>query len=183
MVVQDHQPHLHADIALLFAPPYCPTPAHAYACYTNWNNGHGRLETRTLERSAALNDYVQWPGVGQVLRRICARRMLKTGKISVEVTYGITRLPVHEASAAQVEALWRGQCTIEHTVHDVRNVTLGEDAGQIHRGRAPQALAALRTGLLSLLRRAGATNSADGLRHYGASPRRICALLGVPTGL
>jgi hypothetical protein len=44
-------------------------------------------------------------------------------------------------------------------------------------------LAALRTGLLSLLRRAGATNSADGLRHYGASPRRICALLGVPTGL
>jgi len=68
-------------------------------------------------------------------------------------------------------------------VHYVRAVTLGEEAGQMQGGRAPLTLAALRTGRLSLLRSTGATNIADGLRHYGAAPQRICALLGVPTGL
>ncbi len=183
MVVKDNQPQLHADIALLFAPPYRPTPADAYARYTGCEKGHGRLETRTLERSAALNEYVQWPSVGQVLRRTCERRMLNTGKISVEVTYGITSLSVQDASAAQVEALWRGHWSIENKVHYVRDVTLGEDAGQIHRGSAPHALAALRNGVLSLFRSQGVTNIADGVRHYGAAPRRICALIGLPAGL
>ena len=65
----------------------------------------------------------------------------------------------------------------------MRDVTLGEDAGQVWRGAAPQALAALRNGILSLLRWQGAANIADALRHYGASVQRIFALIGVPSGL
>jgi predicted transposase YbfD/YdcC len=115
-----------------------------------------------------------------VLRRTCQRIKLKTGEVSEEVTYGITSLGWQEASAAQVEALWRGHWGIENRVHYVRDVTLGEDAGQIHVGSAPQALAALRNGLLSLLRSKGVTNIADALRHYAASVPDIFALIGVP---
>jgi hypothetical protein len=63
-------------------------------------------------------------------------------------------------------------------------VTLGEDACQVRAGQAPQALAALRNALLSLLRAQGWTNIAAALRHYGAYVARALRLLGaLPAGL
>ncbi len=180
MIVKENQPALSAAIALVLKVPPPPAPASHVDQVTTITKGHGRLETRTLERTGALNGYVDWPGVGQVLRRTCQRITLKTGEVSEAVRYGITSLGWQEASAAQVEALWRGHWGIENRVHYVRDVTLGEDAGQSHVGSAPQALAALRTGLLSLLRSKGVTNIADALRHYAASVPDIFALIGVP---
>ena len=183
MVVKANQPELYAAIDMWFQEPLLPAPEDHYQRTTTTEKGHGRLETRTLERSCALNSYVDWPGVGQVLRRTCERITLCTGVVSREVTYGITSLPQQAASAAQVEALWRGPWRIENKVHYVRDVTLGEDAGQIRCGSAPQALAALRNGIISLLRSQGVTQIADALRHHGASPQRALALIGVPFSL
>ena len=125
-----------------------------------------------------------WPDVGQVLRRSYRSIDLATGQVSQEVTDGVTSLRPVEASAAQVEALWRGHWTIEARVHRVRDVTMGEDAGQQWVGNTPQALAALRNGLISLLRVLGWANIAEALRHYGAYAHRALRLLGaVPAGL
>ncbi len=55
---------------------------------------------------------------------------------------------------------------------------MGEDAGQQRAGNMPQALAALRNGVLSLLRSRGWANIADALRHYGAYAPRALQLLG-----
>ena len=53
-------------------------------------------------------------------------------------------------------------------------MSLGEDAGQQRVGSTPQALAALRNGLRSLLRSRGRTCIAAALRHYGAyAPRAL----------
>lgn len=180
MVVKDNQPEVLAAITTLFADPPLAAVADAAERATTCDKGHGRLEVRTLERSAALNDYLTWPGVGQVLRRTCQRVDLGSGAITEEVTHGITSLPTAAASAAQVEALWRGHWTIENRVHHVRDVTWGEDASQVRRGRAPQALAALRNGLLSLLRALGWTQIADATRYYGAFAHRAIALLSSP---
>ena len=180
MIVKENQPALYGAIDLVFRVPPPPRPAYHLDQVTTIDKGHGRLETRTLERTCALNDYVDWPGVGQVLRRTCQRIILKTGQVSEEVTYGISSLGWAEAGAAQVEALWRGHWGIENKVHYVRDVTMGEDAGQIHVGQAPHALAALRNGLLTLLRSTGVTNIADALRSYAASLEETLALIGVP---
>jgi predicted transposase YbfD/YdcC len=180
MVVKENQPALYAAIALVFQ---VPPPARAgdhRDQVTTVDKGHGRLETRTLERTCALNGVVDWPGVGQVLRRTCQRIRLKTGEVSEEVTYGITSLGWQDAKAAAVEALWRGHWGIENKVHYVRDVTLGEDAGQLRVGQAPQALAALRNGILSVLRSQGVTRIADALRYHGASVQQALALIGVP---
>ena len=100
------------------------------------------------------------------------------------MTYGLLSLRPEEASAAEAAALWRGHWTIENRVHYPRDVTLGEDAGQQRTGNAPQALAALRNGVLSLLRSSGWTNIADAVRHYGAYASRALHLLGaLPAGL
>jgi predicted transposase YbfD/YdcC len=180
MVVKSNQPALLAAIERLFTDPPPLAATDCAEAVATCDKGHGRLELRTLERSAALNDYLAWPDVGQALRRTCRRVDLATGEIGEEVTYGVTSLPPAAATAAEVEALWRGHWTIENRVHRVRDVTMGEDAGQVRVGRAPQALAALRNGLLSLLRALGWTQLADAIRHYGAFAHRAVHLLTTP---
>jgi hypothetical protein len=56
-------------------------------------------------------------GIIQLLRRTCERTVQKTGKCTVTVTYGITRVPPIEANAALLERLWRGHSTIESQSH------------------------------------------------------------------
>ena len=74
------------------------------------SKGHGRLETRRLDRTCALNGWI--PGLaggGQVLRWTYQRIQVKTGEVSAAVTYGIASLGWQEARAAQVERFWRGR--------------------------------------------------------------------------
>ena len=47
-------------------------------------------------------------------------------------------------------------------------------------GAAPQALAAIRNGLISLVRNAGWRNIAAGLRHYSTSVKDALLFIGVP---
>jgi predicted transposase YbfD/YdcC len=178
MVVKRNQRTLYEDLALFFQLPAIAADQEQADRIVTLSKGHGRLETRTLECSTAGADYLVWPGIGQIVKRSCERVLLKSGKRSVEVSYGLTNLRADEAGAAQLEALWRGHWTIENRKHYVRDVTLGEDAGQAYRGNTPQALAALRNALIDLMRHHGWSNLADALRHYGASVPRVLALIG-----
>ncbi len=61
---------------------------------------------------------------------------------------------------------------------------MGEDAGQAYTGSTPQALAALRSCIISVLRNSGWKSIADALRHYSAHPDRALALIGaIPSRL
>lgn len=180
MIAKENQPELCAAIDRLFADPPPALATDQRETATTREKGHGRLETRTLVRSAALLGYLTWPDARQVMRRTCRRVILATGEIQEETTYGVSSLPPETATAAEVEALWRGHWTIENKVHRVRDGTFAEDAGQVRVGHAPQALAALRNGLLSLLRALGWTNIADAVRHYGAHAHRAIHLLTSP---
>jgi predicted transposase YbfD/YdcC len=180
MVVKANQPELFQAIQLLFTyPPWTNQErAGEYDKHITQNKGHGRLERRTLESSSALNDYLDWPGVGQVMRRTCRRINRKTGLISEEVTYGITSLTRRQADAKLLEAIWRGHWTIENRVHYVRDVTLGEDACQVRAGNAPRVLASLRNAILNLMRCSGWNNISDALRHYAAKITHALGLIG-----
>lgn len=56
MVVDDNQPRLKADVALLFEVP--PGPGQDRRVVQQVSKGHGRLETRTLSASTDLKGYV-----------------------------------------------------------------------------------------------------------------------------
>ena len=88
---------------------------------------------------SAHSEDVDWPGVAQVIRRECERIELKTGKLTREVSYGLTSLAPERADAAAVEALWRGHWTIENGVHYVRDVSFGEDRGHAAAGSTAHA--------------------------------------------
>ncbi len=127
--------------------------------------------------SAVLLPYLHWPGGQQVFQRTCRRVLSKSGKSSEKVTYGITSLARQRAQAYHLEQFCRGHWTIENRSHYVRDETLKEDRVQIHKGHAPQALAALRNGLLMTLRYHGWANTADALRYFDASVARTFAFL------
>ena len=181
LVVTENQPTLYAQIQLLFNVPPVPVRPGELLTYSHTErSGHGRLETRTWDASTALTGYLDWPGAAQVMRRTCRCVILRTGAVNSETTYGITSLGRDLALPVHLEAFWRWHWTIENKVHYVRDETLREDRGQTHTGSAPQALAALRNGIISLLRYRGWNNIAEGLRHYGASVQQSLRLIGWP---
>jgi len=180
MVVKENQPELYAQIDLLFKVPPVPVRPGELLSYSGTERSHGRLETRTLESSTALAGYLDWPGAAQVMRRTSRRVILRTGEVGSKITYGVTSLGRDLALPEQIEAFWRGHWTIENKDHYVRDETMREDRGQTHTGSAPQALAALRNGIISLLRHRGWNNIAQALRHYGASVQQALQLIGWP---
>jgi predicted transposase YbfD/YdcC len=182
MVVKRNQPSLYQAIELAFAalPPINQEEAAfwQFQAHITTDKAHGRLERRTLESTMALNDYLDWPGVAQVLRRTCQRTELKTGKTTTHVRLAVTSLPRHMVSLAQVELLWRRHWTIENQLHHVRDVSFGEDQCQVHTGHAPQALAALRNGILALLRYEGWPSPPTAFRHFSIDVQHALHLLG-----
>lgn len=182
MVVKRNQPSLYQAIELAFAvlPPINAEEAAfwRFQTYMTTDKAHGRLERRTLHSTTALNDYLDWPGVAQVLRRTCQRTQLKNGKTTTHVRYAVTSLPRRMVSLAQLELLWRRHWTIENQLHHVRDVSFGEDQCQVHTGNAAQALAALRNGILALFRYEGWPSPPTAFRHFSIDVQHALRLLG-----
>lgn len=178
MVIKQHHVQMRDEIARFFDLPDHPADGLQRDGYTSLTKGHGRIETRRLDRYPDVCAVWKWPDSAQVLRRTSERLVVKTGKQSREVTYGITSLALTEVAAAQMEARWRNHWTIENRKHYVRDVTFGEDRNQLHTGHAPHVLAALRNGLIDLWRSHGWTNMAEAVRTHAASLHRTLACIG-----
>jgi predicted transposase YbfD/YdcC len=82
-------------------------------------------------------------------------------------------------SPADLAQRWRDHWTIENRVQYVRDVSMGEDAHQMHTGQAPHALATVRNSVLNLLRADGWTNIAAALRHSNGSVRDALQFIGI----
>jgi predicted transposase YbfD/YdcC len=180
MVIKKNQATLYEFLDMLFNLPAHPSDHEVWdQVGPKSEKGHGRLTTRTLISGSAHIEDVDWPGVAQVIRRECERIDLKSGKVTRVVSYALTSLPPERASAATLEALWRGHWTIENGLHYVRDVSFGEDVGHAAAGSTAHALASVRNALLYLFRRAGWHLVPSALAHYGASIRRALSLVGL----
>jgi predicted transposase YbfD/YdcC len=139
------------------------------------DKGHGRIEYRRLTSTTMLNDYLDWPDVGQVFELERVRK--KGGKMEVEVVYGITSLKREGANAEDLMGLIRGHWGIENKLHYVRDETLGEDRCRVRKGAAAQALAAIRNVAVYLLGKVNPKNKAAATRRLSAHPEEAIALL------
>jgi predicted transposase YbfD/YdcC len=178
MMVKGNQPTMLEAIKTLFQEPALPGEVRWQ--YIQWHKEHGRLEMRQVVASELLNDYLDWPGLGQVLQRTCIRIHQKSQKQSKEVSYAVTSATHEQATVEQLALFWRDHWTIENKSHYVRDETLGEDRCQLHVGHAPHALAVLRNGLLAALRSHGWACIPDALRAHQAPTTQAFALLGIP---
>ena len=181
-VVKRNQRTLYEDIEAAFTalPPTgtCEVEFWNYENVTVKRRGHGRTDTYLVESTTVLNDYLTFPDVAQVIRR--TRRSLNhsTEKMSVSVEYLITSLGRERVALEQVEQFRLWHWTIENVVHYPRDASFGEDRCQVRSGNAPQALAALRNAIASLLRIEGWTSLPDGFRYCRSSLQIVLQLLG-----
>ena len=184
LIVKENQPALLRAIATLFASRAdvalraASLPAWDMREVTSVDKGHARIEVRHLVASTALNDYLDWPGLGQVF--MVERTWWERGTRKEAVRYGVTSLPTHVADARRLLALVRGHWQIENGLHYVKDVTLGEDRSLIHKGNGPSNMAILRDTVVTLLHRAGWRTIAERLRFYSGNPHAALAFLGIP---
>lgn len=171
--VKDNQPTLRADIADLNMDKEVPY-------HETTEKGHGRVESRKIWVSTELNDYLEFPHVGQVF---CINRHVFDCKKQTEreeTVYGITDLTPEQASPERILKLNREHWEIENRSHYVRDVTFDEDRSQVCTKNGPQVMASLRNfaiGTLRVVRKAG--NIASALRDIAAKPRLALQIIGL----
>jgi predicted transposase YbfD/YdcC len=131
------------------------------------NKGHGRRDVRVL-KVIDLNDpthqhhKVRFPGARQVFL-IERYRHFPEGTITAAAILGITSLTPEQASPTDLAEVIRGHWHIE-VLHHIRDVTFKEDASRIRAGAAARVMAVIRNLVISLLKRAGYHNIAEGRR-------------------
>ena len=143
--VKSNQPTLEQDIALLFEtrgePDFVETAP----------PDHGRIETRRIWCSTALNAYLDFPHVGQVF--LIERESIdkKTGVSSCETALGITSRTPKQASPKRVLAVNRGHWGIE-SVHYIIDWNYDEDRSRIRTGSGPENITRLRRFAVGILK-------------------------------
>jgi len=143
--VKGNQPRLERDIALLFekretADFVETTPA-----------DHGRIETRRIWCSTALNAYLDFPHVGQVF--LIERESIdkKTGEHTHEIALGVTSRTPQQASPQRVLQVNRGHWSIE-SVHYIIDWNYDEDRSRIRTGFGPENITRLRRFAVGILK-------------------------------
>ncbi len=178
ITVKANQPALLADLQLFFDPPgdepdWLRTDVRVSRTI---DYGHGRIrEVRRLTASTDLSAYLAWPQAARVLR--IERTWHEHGRIKRCVDYAITSLTVDRADVDALLRLKRGHWLIENRLHWIKDVTLREDASQIHIGQGPRVMSLLRDTALNLCRLAGSQQIATTLRRFGRHPEQAVTLV------
>jgi predicted transposase YbfD/YdcC len=144
-IAKDNQPTLAADIRLLFAERGEPDFREPL------NLEHGRLETRAIWTSTALNNYLDFPHVGQVVAIERQTIEKKTGKTSTEMVYGVTDHSPESASPERLLAFNRGHWGIE-AHHYILDWNWDEDRGRLRTGHGPENMTRLRRFAVGLIK-------------------------------
>ena len=131
------------------------------------SKGHGRRDVRVL-KVIDLNDpahqhhKVRFAGARQAFL-IERYRHFPDGTITAAAILGITSLTPQHTPPTDLAEIIRGHWHIE-VLHHIRDVTFKEDASTTRAGAAPRVMAVIRNLVISLLKRAGYHNIAEGRR-------------------
>jgi len=105
---------------------------------------HGRIETRRIWCSEALNGYLDFPHVAQVF--LIEREVFhkKSGRQSLEIAVGLTSQASAKANPQQVLRANRRHWTIENRCHYVIDWNFDEDRSRIRTGFGTENVTRLR---------------------------------------
>lgn len=141
---KDNQPTLAQDIRLAFenrkAPNYCEPYVLA----------HGRIESRSIWTSTELNNYLDFPFVGQIFAIQRHTIDKKSSKESKEIAYGLTSHSPVSANAERILKFNREHWGVE-SHHYILDWNWDEDRCKIRTNHGPENITCLRrfaTGLI-----------------------------------
>jgi hypothetical protein len=151
-----------------------------FSRHSETDKAHGRIEQRTLFVMPGAPKGCSFPFVEQSFRIDRERLNLQGQLLSRETVYGVTSQDGKKAPPEKLFSQIRNHWSIENQSHYVRDVTLCEDASRTRTKKAPQVMATLRNLIIGLLRLAGVTNIAQGIRNLGFGRRsRAMRFMGI----
>ena len=164
--VKGNQPGLLADLILYFHERNEPDAVSV-------DSGHGRIETRKIWTSAELNDYLDFPWVGQVF--VIERESInkKTGKVSNETAYGVTSCKPEQAGADKILKTNRNHWCIENSCHYIIDWNFDEDRSRIRTGYGPENISRLRRFAVGLIKSKGVPSVAQKMRQLAMNVRSV----------
>ena len=134
---------------------------------------HGRIETRKIWTTTELNEYLDFPYLGQVFMIERITCFVKTGKETKVITYGVTSKTPAIASAKDVLKDNRGHWSIENKSHYIIDWNYDEDRSRITKGYGPENVTRLRRFAVGLLKSKGVNNVAQKMRQILMTPRLV----------
>ena len=134
---------------------------------------HGRIETRKIWTTTALNTYLDFPHVGQafVIEREAIDK--KTGKRSHDIAFGLTSRAPEQADAKRLLQVNRGHWSIENSCHYILDWNYDEDRSRIRTGHGPENVTRLRRFAIGLIKSKGAQNVAQKMRELSFNARLV----------
>ena len=165
--VKGNQKHLLEETAFYFA--HCQHPPN----FTTTDGDHGRLETRKIWVTTELNDYLNFPHVGQAFMIERITRDKKSGKERSDMAYGITSKPPDLATAQQVLQDNRGHWAIENSCHYIIDWNYDEDRSRIRCGHGPENITRLRRFAVSIIKSKGVRSVAQKMRELTMNTRLV----------
>lgn len=165
--VKANQLLLQQDIALFFERRQTPD-------YIDIAPGdHGRIETRRIWTTTALNAYLDFPHVGQAFVIERQRLDKKTGECSDEVVYGVTSCAPEKANAEKILRTNREHWSIENSCHYVIDWNYHEDRCRIRSGHGPSNITRLRRFAVGLIKSKGVGGVAQKIRQLVKNMRLV----------
>lgn len=179
-IVKDNQANTRRAIEQLFTPqkslPGLGCPPMDFRSAKTIEKQAGRLEERKITVSEMLNDYLDWPHLGQVFMLERSFTCLATGQIESEVQYGLTSLTTQHTSPERLLAIVRSEWGIESGLHYRRDVTFQEDQTRMTQKSMGRAMAIINNLVIGLLNSQGFDNHAHARRVFDASPAKALAI-------
>jgi len=165
--VKGNQPGVLQDLELYFQDRKQPD------FIQNTPPDHGRIETRKIWTTTALNDYLDFPHVGQafVIERHCIEK--KTGESSLDIAYGITSRTPEQADPQRVLKVNREHWTIENSCHYIIDWNYDEDRSRIRIGHGPENISRLRRFAIGVIKSKGVRSVAQKMRQLTRNVRLV----------
>lgn len=134
---------------------------------------HGRIETRKIWTTTELNGYLDFPHLGQAF--LIERHSIekKTGKVSLDVAYGITSRSPQQADPQRVLMVNRGHWTIENSCHYILDWNYDEDRSRISTGYGPENMTRLRRFAVGLIKSKGVRSVPKKMRQLTRNVRLV----------
>jgi len=179
--VKANQPKMLATIADVFMPaPVSSGHSRVQLPETyaqTIDHARGRTEYRYLTASSQLNDYLDWPHLGQVFRVQRVVQHHQTGKITYEVLFGIANRTTDELAPDKLLHHVRQHWHIENRLHYVRDVTFCEDACTIRHTKRQRLLASINNLVIGLVRQTQFRYLPEARRYYSINYHEALQLL------
>ncbi len=134
---------------------------------------HGRIETRKIWVTINLNDYLDFPHVGQAFMIKRQSYDKKTGKTSNETVYGVSSLHPDQADAAKVLQINRGHWVIENSCHYIIDWNYDEDRSRVRVGFGPENLTRLRRFAVGLIKSKNVKSVSQKMRQLLLNTRAV----------